>query len=443
MKFISPFQFVTFDRLKSNYSKELDEAQADLLAQFGNSESKKINIKGQLMSKNDVTELFNTFDNGTHIRYYSEIQKDIVLAVFLIEKRYNADMNFRPAGIFHEKGFIEFISPYFSDSYVSIFKQNFEEKNKLVIKSLMSMNAVLLNDHWRMKSKKLIEEVLNQQAEKLSVVIGDIENGVTYSQRQLLDVHHPDLMYCYNALPSNYENIKVDYAQKMIELATAVNPQDQEQAQYILSDAKLMDTTPNTELKIEKAKDRLGGNAVWHKNMNPVIYGIIGLVLFLMTGSYFYQKQRIHNVPNTVYQDIAPQEEKITRQNQSENEELAKNNGRDAEIITSKVATKAQKAEIVKIRANLKVNKAAFNDFVKAQKRNYNIEKEKTFFEQHIANYKYQLNNVAGLPFYEVRKEYIAFLQDCYVRYRRELNCKNDMVYFSDFLSSERTLLHF
>ncbi len=441
MKFISPFQFVAFDRLKSNYSKELDEAKANLLAQFGNSESIKINVKGQMMSKNDVTELFASFDNGNYLRYYSEIQKDTVLTSFLQQAKYNANEYFRPAGVFHDKVFVDFISPYFSNSYVSVFKQYFEEKNNVVVKSLMNINAVLLNEHWRIKSKNLIEEVLNLQAEKLSVAIIDIENDVTYSHRKLLDLHHPDLIFCYNALPSNYEAIRIAYAQKMIELATAINTQDKEQAQFILSDAKLMDTTPNMELKIEKAKNKLNDSAAWYKNMNPAIYGIIGFIFFLMAISYFNHR-RTPTESSTVYQDVAPQEEKFTRTNQSANESLAENTKSNLEILKNKVANKAQKAKIVRIKENLQLNKTAFNDFVKAQKLNgNNIVDEKAFFDQQIVNYQYQFN-VNAVVFAKVRKEYVDFLQDCYVRYNHEVNFKNNMHYFFQFLSDEKKMLY-
>lgn len=121
MQYISPFSLLGIDIKEISQKPDsinVSFLRKKMLAEFELSQSVTIKTPAGELSKNDVLVVLNQLQNPQILNFHLEIAKDNILLDFL--QRNVLEDTFLKNPIYSQKDFIDFITPYFANSYCTL-----------------------------------------------------------------------------------------------------------------------------------------------------------------------------------------------------------------------------------------------------------------------------------------------------------------------------------
>jgi hypothetical protein len=163
MTFINPFDLLEIETTDSDVIKKAKRhklADIDLndgFLEFGN----------QKISKSEFIKLLDELDDDRKKKMYLFIKKDINLSKFLL----NGDIRFfylyRPYKAYQNQYFINFISPYFAESFNKLLVKAFNTGKSEYVNKLFSV-PLLINQKNTDNLYKNLSMVLNEKNRRIT-----------------------------------------------------------------------------------------------------------------------------------------------------------------------------------------------------------------------------------------------------------------------------------
>lgn len=126
MQYISPLHFLELSAAGSTIDKkDLLLAKKKLLAELELNDGKGIVINGKERTKNDIVRFFDDLQQTADLSYHTAIYQDKVLLKFLEYNTLEKKDRFASNPLYADEAFIEWIGPFYADSFVSFARECF------------------------------------------------------------------------------------------------------------------------------------------------------------------------------------------------------------------------------------------------------------------------------------------------------------------------------
>ena len=209
MNFINPFDLLEIDvtdsdTIKKAKRRKLNEIELnDGFLEIGN----------QKISRSEFIKLVDELDDNKTKNMYFFIKRDIHLNKLLLNNDVRFFFLYQPHKAYQNQDFINFISPYFAESFSQLLLKAFETGNSSHVNKLFSVPLLVNREHTD-KLYKNLSRLLSEQIEEL----GDIKNSV---DEDIDDEGVSDIMEAFesiididvlNLLPSYFQKQRNDIA---------------------------------------------------------------------------------------------------------------------------------------------------------------------------------------------------------------------------------------
>ncbi|MCC5946087.1 MAG: hypothetical protein JJT94_14250 [Bernardetiaceae bacterium] len=185
MKYINPFQLLDIDLSKlqnsNNIGSQIRMAKQRKLSEIEFSDNAYILFQSQEITKNDVNKYADFLTDVDKYEYYLFITNYKDLDNFLQQADTNIFNNFRQEAMYRDKKFVDFISPFFSDSYAIAYLQALKSRNKTLLQKMELQTSLILKEDFdsALQKTKLYIEGLTEKYQEVGLAID--EGEFTYS----------------------------------------------------------------------------------------------------------------------------------------------------------------------------------------------------------------------------------------------------------------------
>ena len=213
MNFINPFDLLELDTIdseaikKSRRRKLADIELNDGFLDYGNHK----------VSKSDFIKLVDQLDDDNKKMMYLFIKKDVHLNRFLLNNDIGFFYYYKPQNGYENPDFLDFISPYFAESFNVVLSKAFKTGESNIVKKLFSV-PTLVNHEYVSKLYQNLTRLLVEDYEKLKeITLTKINiNSIETRSKLLANVE------LLNSLPDYFQKQRNDIASELKEISIRV-----------------------------------------------------------------------------------------------------------------------------------------------------------------------------------------------------------------------------
>jgi hypothetical protein len=134
MKFINPFELLEVESLSD---QDIDQAKRRKLSEFEVSENGLVRIKDLELKKEEFVDWVDQLSNEKFRQFYWAIRNNKGLNHFLNNGDTWFFLEFSDDGIYHNKEFIDFVSPFFTDQFDKTAFRAFKQNDSSLLKKMI------------------------------------------------------------------------------------------------------------------------------------------------------------------------------------------------------------------------------------------------------------------------------------------------------------------
>jgi hypothetical protein len=253
MRYISPFQELGIELDGTIEKSDLNLAKKRLLAELELS-SKPTILRGSMeMSKDDIIKQFDKLNSIKNWDFHRLVLADTALLNFVQKKEWNAKNQLLKEPKYDTEAFVEFISPYFSESYKLLIIKNLTNSNVLNLNAVLNITPRLMTEEDRDNVWFSVESFLNGWKDTLDEIAENVDNGKEFSDKEILSYHSKSFMQCLNALPEAFIWFRDSYATSLFNLsANSWNKKKHYRAMDLVKNAQFLDISADTRAMLNE-----------------------------------------------------------------------------------------------------------------------------------------------------------------------------------------------
>ena len=253
MRYVSPFQELGIAADGNLDKSDLNLAKKRLLAELDLS-SKPTILRGSVeMTKNDIINQFDKLNSIKNWDFHRLVLADKSLLEFVQNRKWEAKNNLLKEPKYDNPEFVEFISPYFFESYKSLIIKNIAERNAYNLKAILNISPRLLTEEDHDNVWFSVESFLNGWKDNLDEIAENVQNGRVYDDNALIPFHGKSFIECLNLLPDEFTYFRDDYATSLFNLsANSWNKNKHYRAVYLVKNARLLDISEDTATMLDE-----------------------------------------------------------------------------------------------------------------------------------------------------------------------------------------------
>lgn len=253
MRYVSPFQELGITADGNLDKSDLNLAKKRLLAELDLS-SKPTILRGSVeMTKNDIINQFDKLNSIKNWDFHRLVLADKSLLEFVQNRKWEAKNNLLKEPKYDNPEFVEFISPYFFESYKSLIIKNIAERNAYNLKAILNISPRLLTEEDHDNVWFSVESFLNGWKDNLDEIAENVQNGRVYDDNALIPFHGKSFIECLNLLPDEFTYFRDDYATSLFNLsANSWNKNKHYRAVYLVKNARLLDISEDTATMLDE-----------------------------------------------------------------------------------------------------------------------------------------------------------------------------------------------
>jgi hypothetical protein len=253
MRYVSPFQELGIEADGNLDKSDLNLAKKRLLAELDLS-SKPTILRGSVeMSKDDIIKQFDKLNSIKNWDFHRLVLADKSLLEFVQNRKWEAKNHLLKEPKYDNPEFVEFISPYFFESYKSLIIKNIAERNSYNLKTVLNITPRLLTEEDHDNVWFSVESFLNGWKDNLDEIAENVQNGRVYDDNALIPFHGKSFIECLNLLPDEFAYFRDDYATSLFNLsANSWNKNKHYRAVYLVKNARLLDISEDTAAMIDE-----------------------------------------------------------------------------------------------------------------------------------------------------------------------------------------------
>jgi hypothetical protein len=253
MRYISPFQELGIDLDGHLEKSDLNLAKKRLLAELDLS-SKTTILKGSVeLSKNDIINQFDKLAEIKNWDFHRLVLKDKALLDFVQNRHWDTKSKLEGTPQYNDPKFVNFISPYFSETYKSLIIKDLSEGKTTHLKSVLNITPRLLTDDDHENVWLSVESFLIGWRDSLDEMGENIKAGKLYDDKELAPYHGKSFMECLNLLPEEFSWFRDDYATSLFNIsAYSWNKDKHYRAVFLVKNARLLDISEETATMLDE-----------------------------------------------------------------------------------------------------------------------------------------------------------------------------------------------
>jgi len=265
MSFINPIEILGLqntDILNIDFNS-IKKAKRKLQAEIELSDNGYIEFNGLKVSKGDAENSIDKLDDKEQIEFYYFISNNKKLSNFLTSGDLDLFNSFRQESIYKLPRFIEFLSPYFSESYDRALLKAFKNSDINTFKKIVSTHPIVSSSYLD-KSYRSIFNYLKEKIKEIDNTAIEVKNGEgIYDEDNTSDIIlwlEEELNEAQiNLLPSYFQALRNQIAQSVRNLSvnTFNTFNDSEAAIDILDYALSFDIDGITKQKLTEDYNQL------------------------------------------------------------------------------------------------------------------------------------------------------------------------------------------
>jgi hypothetical protein len=253
MRYVSPFQELGIE-IDGNLEKsDLNLAKKRLLAELELSSIPTI-LRGSMeMSKDDIIKQFDKLGSIRNWDFHRLVLADNALLNFVQNKDWNAKTALLKEPKYDTPAFVEFISPYFSESYKSLIIKSLANSSSVNLTAVLNITPRMMTEHDRDNVWFSVASFLDGWKNDLDRIAENIEHKQEYADKDLLPYHNKSFMQCLNLLPEEFSWYRDDYANSLYNLsANSWNNQRYYRAMEFVKNARSLHLSADTEAMLDE-----------------------------------------------------------------------------------------------------------------------------------------------------------------------------------------------
>ena len=253
MRYVSPFEELGIE-IDGNLNKEnLNLAKKRLLAELDLSDAPTI-LRGSVeMTKNDIITQFDKLASVKNWDFHRLIAADKALLGFIQHKDWNEQKQLLKEPKYNDAAFIDFVSPYFSESYKSLIIKYLANRSLKNLTAVLDITPRLLTDDDHDDVWFSVESFLEGWKDNLNEIAENVQNGQNYTDKELIPYQAKQFIQCLNLLPDDFMWFRDDYATALYNLsAYSWNKEKHYRAIDIVKNARLLEVSNETEAMLDE-----------------------------------------------------------------------------------------------------------------------------------------------------------------------------------------------
>ena len=213
MSYLSPFHILaeTLGTIENIDQTMLRKAKRRLLSEFELLEATTIEISGKEFDKDSIIKLFEQLENEDNLQYHLMVYNDVYLLHFL--EQGNIKIFMQPSllkGKEENKGFVNFITPYFADVYNKELYECVRSSDINGVEMLVSHQlpidfrqeaAAYKNTYRHIKGKTNDLQALTFRAKKEHILGSEV---ISYFEPSFIEI--------FNLLPAYFSGVRSEFA---------------------------------------------------------------------------------------------------------------------------------------------------------------------------------------------------------------------------------------
>jgi hypothetical protein len=287
MRYLSP-AFLFGEALQPPFDpKVIQRERKRLLADLELNGSDMLEVKGQVMTKNEIIDFFDALQNEAFAAYHAAVCEDAVLLRFLQDGELTWRNRFKDAGIYKDYGFMEWLSPFFFSAFTDFVTRCFETTDTIRMKAILE-NRLLMTNPDKERAWEFIVGILTKnislfdhyrgRAQKHSPAPMPIEKVIDFLGHGYIGV--------IRELPdSRFAQLKDSYAFSIQHPAIATfnrDPKNRTLAVTWVEDAKDLAVSPDVKARVQNKLEELRG--ILSRQKKKANWGVIWLVIIGIRG---------------------------------------------------------------------------------------------------------------------------------------------------------------
>jgi hypothetical protein len=246
-QYVSPFRNLGIDLSQEVDKNALNRAKKTLLAELDLSQNGTI-LRGSMeMSKDDIIKQFDKLNSIKHWDFHRLVLADNALLNFVQNKEWNAKTALLKEPKYDTPAFIEFISPYFSESYKSLIIKSLAHNSYANLSGVLNIKPRMMTEEDRENVWFSVESFLDVWKTNLDEIAENLRYGQEYADKELLPFHSKSFMQCLNLLPEEFSWFRDDYATSLFNLsAYSWNKQRHYRAMELVKNARFLHLSEDT-----------------------------------------------------------------------------------------------------------------------------------------------------------------------------------------------------
>ena len=253
MRYVSPFEELGIE-IDGNLNKEdLNLAKKRLLAELDLSDAPTI-LRGSVeMTKNDIITQFDKLGSVKNWDFHRLIAADKALLGFVQHKDWNEQKQLLKEPKYDDAAFIDFVSPYFSESYKYLIIKHLAARSIKNLTAILDITPRLLTDNDHDDVWFSVESFLEGWKDNLNEIAENVRNGQHYTDKELIPYQAKQFIQCLNLLPDDFTWFRDDYATSLFNLsAYSWNKEKHYRAIDIVKNARLLEISDETEVMLDE-----------------------------------------------------------------------------------------------------------------------------------------------------------------------------------------------
>ncbi|WP_186452585.1 hypothetical protein [Chitinophaga polysaccharea] len=219
MKYLNPIVFL--EKMNGAPVAITDTAALSLLrkkmlAEIELSDSRVLNIHGQLFTKNDLLVFFDRLQDSRELSWHQQIAADQHLLHFLETGVLTGAFK-----TYSDPNFLAFIVPYYEPLFTTAVIDSLQRRKGMITQQLFA-NPLLLDGPAQTTCYRQIHRCLKVEEEKLGIVIEKLRAKQTLPHRQFEQFFDPGWIQQLNSLPAEFQVFRSDYGIGLINLALSI-----------------------------------------------------------------------------------------------------------------------------------------------------------------------------------------------------------------------------
>jgi hypothetical protein len=229
MDYVNPFELlqIKLENLSQIDETTLKKAKKKLLSEIELGDAGTIKYHSLTLTKSDCLRIIDELNNRDKKEFHFFVFQNKSLRDFITEGKIDFFENYKVESIYKTPGFLDFISPFFSEKYNKILVDNFKAGQTYNVTKILSIKPIT-NDSYIDKCYINTYIVIREIDAELNQIIKDIDNGNNNPDEEKLNLIHKAIsdkinVTLLNSLPSYFQNIRNQLAQTVRDLAVIVN----------------------------------------------------------------------------------------------------------------------------------------------------------------------------------------------------------------------------